>query len=284
MSENLLSHRRLHLVIRPSSGWAALKIRELWQFRDLLLSLAGRDLKVRYKQTALGVVWVVLQPLLQAGIFSIVFGKVAGMDKGNLPYPYFLLTFCGQLAWNMFGWTVLKSSECLLNNSQLVSKVFFPRLVLPLATAFSTIVDVLVCMVVLGVLLACFRLTPGVQVLLFPLWSVLLLLLGLGMGLIASALMVTYRDVKYVLPVAVQTLMFACPVMYPAAKAPAEWRWFFDINPLTPLIEGFRYSLLAGAPAPNWTLAGISAVATLAVFVFGLFSFKRMERRFADVI
>lgn len=284
MSEQIVSPRRPHLSILPSSGWSALRVREIWEFRDLLWSLAGRDLKVRYKQTALGITWVVLQPLLAAGIFSIVFGKVAQMDKGDLPYPYFLLTYCGQLAWNMFGWTVLKSSECLLNNSQLVSKVFFPRLVLPLSTVVSTIVDVLVGMAVLAGLMAAFRLAPGMPALLLPAWSALLLMLGLGVGLIAAAMMVSYRDIKYIVPVAVQMLMFACPVMYSTANAPARWQWFFQINPMTPLIEGFRYSLLPGSPEPDWRLAGLAAVITISVFVFGLFSFKRMERRFADVI
>lgn len=284
MSEQVLPIRRLHLTIEAKTGWAALKLGELWQFRDLLFSLAGRDLKVRYKQTILGVVWVVLQPMLAAGIFTVVFGQVAGMDKGGKPMLYFLLTYCGQLAWNMFSWTVLKSSECLLNNSQLVSKVYFPRLVLPLSTVLSTLVDVLVGMSVLALLLIGLKQSPGGAIVLLPVWCLLLLLFGLGIGLIASALMVSYRDIKYVLPVAVQMLMFACPVMYTTAAAPEKWRWFFNINPLTPLIEGFRYSLLPNAAAPNWNLAGISAGATVLIFVLGLFSFKRMERRFADVI
>ncbi|MEI8194429.1 MAG: ABC transporter permease [Phycisphaerae bacterium] len=286
MSENLLSPppRRLHMVIRPSSGWAALKIRELWQFRDLLLSLAGRDLKVRYKQTVLGVLWVVLQPLLAAGIFAIVFGVVAGMDKGDRPYPYVIISYSGTLAWMIFGGTVLKAGECLLNNSQLVSKVFFPRLVLPLSTVLSTMVDFMVGLPILVLLMAIYHVVPGPQILLLPFWIGLLLLFGLGIALIASALMVTYRDIKYIVPVGVSMLMYASPVGYTADKVPAKVLWFFKANPLTYLIDGFRYALLPDAPAPGWEAVGIATALTLAVFVFGLFSFKRMERRFADVI
>ena len=284
MSENLLSPRRLHLVIRPSSGWSALKIRELWQFRDLLLSLAGRDLKVRYKQTVLGVIWVILQPLMAAGIFAIVFGIVAGMDKKDHPYPYVIITYSGQLAWMIFGGTVLKAGECLLNNSELVSKVFFPRLVLPLSTVLSTLVDFMVGLPILILLMALYHVVPGVQILFLPCWIGLILLFGLGIALIASALMVTYRDIKYIVPVGVSMLMYASPVGYTAANVPDQVKWFFKVNPLTYLIDGFRSALLPDAPAPSWESVGIATVLTLAVFIFGLFSFKRMERRFADVI
>ena len=274
----------MFMQIKPSSGWVAIRCAELWQFRDLMWSLAARDLKVRYKQTMLGVAWVVLQPLIQAGILSIVFGGIAKLDKGDKPYNYFLLTFCGQLGWNTFGWTVTKAADCLLSNAQLVSKVYFPRLVLPLSTVISTLVDVLVGMGMLAILLVIFRLPPDWPVLLLPMWMALLLLFGLGVGLIAAAMTVTYRDVKYVIPVAIQTLMFASPVMWSMADAPDKWKWLLTLNPLAPLIEGLRYSLLHGAPPPPWHLVGVSAGLAVGIFVYGLYQFKRMERRFADVI
>jgi lipopolysaccharide transport system permease protein len=273
------------MQIKPSSGWVAIRFAELWQFRDLMWSLAGRDIKVRYKQTFLGVAWVILQPLMNAGIFSIVFGKIAGLDSRTV-YPYFLFTLCGQLAWMTFSGTLLKCSESLLGNSQLVSKVYFPRLVLPLSSTISNMVDLVVALAMVAVLLVVFHLAPGPQILLLPLWLALLMLMGLAWGLITSALMVTYRDVKYIVPVATQMLMYASPVGYPTSQISPDHFWlrlFFKINPLTSLIEGLRYSLLPEAAA-DWPSVGISAVSSVVLLVVGMFTFKRMERRFADVI
>jgi len=201
-----------HLSIRPSSGWAALDLRETWQFRDLLFSLAGRDLKLRYKQTALGVIWVVLQPLMAAGVFSFVFGKVAQMPSDNV--PYFVFSFAGLLGWNLFSNTVTKASGCLVGNQQLISKIFFPRLVLPLSTIPSTMVDFGVAAGMMLLLLFTYHITPHWGLLLMPIWIALLLALSLGMGLIASALSVSYRDVQYILPVAMQILLYASPIAY----------------------------------------------------------------------
>jgi lipopolysaccharide transport system permease protein len=272
--------------IRPRSGWAALNLREVWRFRDLLFSLAGRDLKLRYKQTALGVIWVVLQPLMAAGIFSIVFGVIAGMpsDKG---VPYFVLTFAGLLGWNLFNNTVTKVSGCLVGNQQLISKVYFPRLVLPLSTVPSTLVDFAVAGAMMILLLLAYRIPPHWGLLLLPVWIALILALSLGIGLCTSALTVSYRDVQYILPVAMQVLLYASPIAYSLTVAmkriPEHWQVAYMLNPLSSLLEGFRWSLL-GTGQLQWGFVAYSAGLSVVVFVLGSFSFKRMERRFADVI
>ena len=268
------------LRIRPRSGWASIELGEIFAFRDLLWTLAGRDIKLRYRQTALGVAWVVLQPLLSSFILTIVFGYIAGFAKDK---SYFALVFAGQLAWQAFSTTVTRASTSMLTNSNLVSKVYFPRLVLPISTIFSTLIDFAVGLVMMAVLMAIFHIVPGWQIVMLPVWLLLLLMLSMGIGLIAGALSVTYRDVQYILPVLVQALMFASPVAYPARQAP-HWlqNWFF-LNPLASMIEAFRWSLLNnGEMRPNYLI--YSAGLTMIVFVIGIACFSRMERTFADVI
>ena len=270
------------LSIVPTSGWQAINLPELWQFRDLLTTLAQRDVKLRYRQTSLGVLWVILQPLLAAGIFSFVFGKVAKLPAPN-GIPYLVFSYAGLLAWNAFSSTLTKTSSCLLQNSNLVSKVYFPRLALPLSTVFSTLIDFGVAFVVMIVLMLVNHVMPHLGILLLPVWLLLIVLLALGVGLYASALMVSYRDIQYVLPVVTQFLLYASPVAYSASLVPAKYRLIFEINPLTGLLEAFRWSLLG---VGNFPLAAVtySAIITVVVLVAGAFSFKSMERKFADVI
>jgi lipopolysaccharide transport system permease protein len=271
-----------YLRIRPSSGWAALNLRETWQFRDLLFTLAGRDLKLRYKQTALGVVWVVLQPLLAAGIFAFVFGKVAKLPSDGV--PYFVFAFAGLLGWNLFSNILTKASGCLVGNAPLISKVFFPRLVLPLSTVPSVLVDFGIAAVLMAGLLVSHRIAPGWGLLLLPIWVALIAALALGVGLVTAALTVSYRDVQYILPVFTQMLLYASPVAYPASEVPAEWRSAYFLNPLAPLLEGFRWSLFGTTTPPPWGSVGYAAAVAAGVLLWGAFAFKRMERRFADVI
>lgn len=270
------------LTIRPSSGWQAINLPELWQFRDLLLSLAQRDIKLRYRQTALGVFWVVLQPLIAAIIFTFVFSKVAKLPAPN-GIPYLVFAFAGMLAWNAFNSTLTKASMCLVGNAQLVSKVFFPRLVLPLSTVFSTLLDFAVSLVVMALLMIVFHVAPHLSLLLLPIWLLLIVLLAVGIGLYASALMVSYRDIQYVLPVATQFLLYASPVGYALSVVPHRWQTLFALNPLTGLLEGFRWSLLGTGHPP---VGMILYAAGVSVFVFaaGATAFKSMERKFADVI
>ena len=246
------------LVIRPSRGWSALNLREVWQFRDLLMTLAGRDLKLRYKQTALGVIWVVLQPLMAAGVFSFVFGKVAKLPSDGI--PYLLFSFAGLLGWNLFSNTLTKTSGCLIGNSQLISKVFFPRLVLPLSAVPSALVDFGVATGLLVVLMGVYRVAPGWGVLLAPLWIGVLLMIAMGIGLIAAALTVSYRDIQYILPVFTQILLYASPVAYSVSAVPANLRVFYYVNPLTAPLEALRASIL-GRPMPG--MAGLAWSAAL---------------------
>lgn len=275
------------LSICPSARWRPLDLGETWRFRDLLLSLATRDLKLRYKQTALGIVWVLVQPLLAAGIFGIVFGMVAKLPTDDV--PPFLFAYTGLLGFNLFNNTVVRASACLLGNQQLITKVFFPRLILPLSTVPSVLVDFAVAAGLMVVLMAGYHHSIHTSVgalLLLPVWVVLTLLMSLGIGLCASALTVQYRDVQYILPVALQMLQFASPIAYAITKVSSPTlKLFFMVNPLTGLIQAFDWSLL-GAPVPPpsaWSVA-YAAVVGGVLIVAGAFGFKRMERMFADVI
>jgi len=273
--------QRPHFTIEPTSGWAAVNLRELWQFRDLLFSLASRDLKLRYKQTALGVIWVVLQPLLAAGVFSFVFGKVAKLPSDGI--PYFLFSYAGLLGWNLFNNILTRSSVCLVGNSQLISKIFFPRLVLPLSTVPSALIDFVVALAMMAVLMVLYHVHPTPALVLLPLWMGVTILLSLGIGLITAALTVTYRDVQYIMPVVLQILLYASPIAYALSAVPPKLQRIYLLNPLTGPLEAFRWSLLP-TPAPLLYPLLYSAAVSVAVFLVGAYSFKRMERKFADVI
>jgi lipopolysaccharide transport system permease protein len=275
--------RRPLLTIRASKGFAALNLPEVWQFRELFGGLAYRDVKLRYRQTALGVIWVILQPLLAAGIFSFVFGTVAKMPSEG-PWPYFVFSYAGLLAWNAFQSTLNKASSCLVGNANLVSKVYFPRLILPLSIVPSSLIDLGVAAVLMIGLMVKWHINPGiVPLLLLPVWLLVLLMLALGVGLYAAALMVSYRDVQFILPVAVQFLLYGSPITYSISKVPAQYLNYYMLNPLAELMVAFRWSLLgSAAPDPRWV--AYSCVISLLVFVVGAVTFKRMERSFADVI
>jgi lipopolysaccharide transport system permease protein len=269
-------------VLRPTRGWVAIDFRELIRFRDLLLEFATRDVKLRYRQTILGVAWVVLQPLLAAGLLSFAFGIVAGMKTGRT--PYFLFTFAGLLAWNIFSWTLTKTSMSMVGNAYLVSKVYFPRLILPLSGTLSTLLDVMVSLGVMAVMSIIYGVKPGLALLVLPVWIALLLCLALGIGLIAAAMTVSYRDVQHILPILVPFLLYASPVAYEVSYLPERYRpLFFVLNPLAALIEGLRWSLLH-RPMPPLTYVAWSAAVSVAVFMFGAAVFRRTERKAADVI
>jgi lipopolysaccharide transport system permease protein len=253
----------------------------MWQFRDLLLALAERDVKLRYKQTALGVIWVVLQPLLGAGIFTFVFGRVAKFDSGGI--PYFIFSYAGLLGWNAFNSTLSKGSACVLLNAQLVSKVYFPRLLLPLSTVASTLVDFAVAMGLMIFLMVFYHVNPGIGVLLLPIWLAFLVLLGAGIALFASALMVSYRDLQYVIPILLQFLLYASPVAYSVKMVPQHLRAVFMINPIAGLLEAFRWSLLGTGQLHLGQLA-YSTIMAGVIFLLGALSFSKMEEQFADVI
>lgn len=270
-----------HLKIRPSRGWSAINVREIWQFRDLLLTLAGRDVKLRYKQTALGVVWVIFQPLAAAGIFALVFGRVAGLSSEGV--SYFIFAYAGNLCWNAFSSTLTRASSCMVQNSGLVSKIYFPRMILPLSTLLSTLLDFVIALALLIVLLPIFGVPYQWNMLLLPVWLGLALMLSLGIGLFSAALMVSYRDIQHILPVFTNFLMFGSPVAYSVTEVPKDLMFLYMLNPLSGLLEAFRWSILGtGSLQPQYV--GYAAAVSVFVFVLGAFSFRRMEKRFADVI
>lgn len=274
-----------YLKIRAPHGWAPLNLRDIWQFRDLLMALAGRDLKLRYKQTALGVLWVVLQPLMAAGVFSFVFGRIAQLPSYGL--PYFVFSYAGLLGWNLFNGSLSKISGCLVGNSQLVSKIYFPRLVLPLSAVPSVLIDFGVALAMMVILMLAYHIRPTLGIISLPLWVGILLMLSLGVGLSTAALMVSYRDVAYILPVITQILMYASPIAYGLTYAlkriPPHYQTLYLMNPLAAPLEAFRASLL-GTPWPPLLSLVYAAAASVGLFVAGALSFKIMERKFADVI
>ena len=274
------------LKIRPPSGWAALNLIDVWRFRDLMMALSSRDVKLRYKQTALGVVWVVLQPLMAAGVFSFVFGRLGNMDTGGT--PSFLYTYVGMLAWNLFNGTLTKTSGCLVGNSQLISKIFFPRLVLPFSSVPSVLIDFGVALVMGLVLMALYHIMPPVSILLLPFAMAMLLMLALGVGLITAALTVSYRDVQYILPVFTNILMFGSPIAYTLEFAllriPEKYHLLYLMNPLVAPLEAFKACMLRSAAWPPMLSLLYGVGTSVGIIIIGAYSFKKMERKFADVI
>lgn len=273
------------VTIRPEAGWFDLDLQQVWQYRELLLALATRDIKLRYRQTALGAIWVVLQPLLAAGIFTIIFGKIARLNTGTI--PPFLFYYAAIIGWNAFSLTLGKASNCIVGNSGLIAKIYFPRLILPFSIIFSTLLDFSVAFVMMVALLLAFGIWPSWAFLFLPVWLMLLMLCALGIGLIASALMVTYRDVGHILTVATNLLMYASPVPYSLSEAlqrtSPQLHIFFYINPLTGLIEAFRWSILNTGQLPVGALI-YSAIFSICIFIVGMIVFHHKERWFADTI
>lgn len=269
------------LVIRPESSRSLGIAGDVWAFRDLLWSLADRDLRLRYRQTVLGVAWVVLQPMLGALIFTFVFGVVAELSSEGV--PYFRFTFASLAGWGLFAGVLTRASGSLVQNAGLISKVWFPRAVLPASTVPAALLDFVVAVVVLVLISLPGGAVPGFGMLLAPFWAMALVLLALGLGLIGAALMVSYRDVQHILPVAVQLLLYASPVAYSASNVPFEYQALYHLNPVAVFLEGLRASLL-GTAMPE-TRHVVSALLTTVVFlVLGSVIFRRLERRFADVI
>jgi homopolymeric O-antigen transport system permease protein len=268
------------VVIRPSRGWIGLGAVELWRHRDLAYFLVWRDLKVRYKQTAFGVAWAVLQPVALMLVFSAFLGRIQGIGPAGVPYPLFALS--GLVPWTLFSQSLSGASNSLVNSQNLISKVYFPRLLLPLSAVASFIVDFLIASVVLVIAMLFFGRVPPVTYLWVPLLGLYAVIVALAVGLWLAAINVRYRDVKYAIPFLIQVWLFASPVAYSSSLVPAEWRALFSLNPMTGVIEGFRWAALGG-PRPDLTIVA-SAAATLVILVGGLAYFRRVERTFADTI
>jgi len=268
------------VVIEPSRFWVALDLRGLWSYRELLYFLTWRDVKVRYKQTMLGVAWAIIQPLLTMLIFTLFFGQLAGVPSDGIPYPIF--AYAGLLPWTFFSNSVTNSGNSLVANSNLITKVFFPRMIIPSAAVAAGLVDFAIAFLLLIGLMIYYSVTVTWAVLMLAPLTVLTTLLALGLGMWLSALNVKYRDIRHALPFLMQLWMFVSPIIYPVSMLPAKWRWVLALNPLTGSIAGFRSALFNRAF--DWTAIGISIGITLALLVYSAFSFRRMERSFADIV
>jgi len=269
------------LLIRPVSGWVPLNLTELWEYRELLYFLTWRDIKVRYKQTVFGVAWAVLQPLSMMLIFTVFFGNLVGVPSDDLPYPLFSLA--ALLPWQLFSRALTGASTSLVVNQRLITKVYFPRLLIPMSAVLSSLVDFGISLVLLLAMMIFYGITPTPMLALLPLFTLLALMTALGVGFWLSALDAQYRDVRYTLPFLTQFWLFATPVVYPASLVPDRWSLLYGLNPMTGVVEGFRWALLGKTGAPDAMLA-VSTIAVLAVFIGGLYYFRRAENTFADVV
>jgi len=268
------------VLIEPSRGWASLKLKELWEYRELLYFLAWRDIKIRYRQTMLGIAWAILQPLLTMILFSFLFGRLAGIKSDGIPYPIFALS--GLLLWTFFSNAVTTSSNSLVSSSHLITKVYFPRMIIPIAAVGAGLLDLIVSFPLLAALAFYYGVDLNWAVLMMPVIVLQTVLLAASIGMWLSALNVRYRDVRFAVPFVVQLWMFASPIIYPSSMLPGTWRWLVRLNPLTGIIEAFRASLFGGEF--DWAALGISAIITITLLVYSAYAFRRVERGFADIV
>ena len=267
--------------IEPAKGWTAVGLRELWQYRELLYFLIWRDVKVRYKQTALGAAWAIIQPLFMMLVFSLFFGRLARVPSDGIPYPVF--SFCALLPWQLFAHALTESSNSLVGNQNLITKVYFPRLVIPMAAVLGGVIDFLIAFAILLLLMLYYGIVPGWAILTLPAFLLLGIATALGVGLWLSALNVQYRDVRYTINFLVQFWLFATPVAYPSSLIPEKWRVFYGLNPMAGVVEGFRWALLGKSEPPGMML-WVSVVMVVLILCGGLYYFRRMEQEFADVV
>ncbi|MBC8444862.1 MAG: ABC transporter permease [Chloroflexi bacterium] len=269
------------LFIRPSRGWISLKLGELWEYRELLYFLTWRDVKVRYKQTVLGVAWAIIQPVFTMVVFSLFFGRLAKMPSDGIPYPVF--SYAALVPWQFFANGLSASSNSLVGSANLINKVYFPRLVIPISSVLSGGVDFcLAFLVLLGMILA-YGIVPTWNMVWLPLLLLLALVTALGAGLWLTAMNVQFRDVRYAVPFLIQAWMYATPIAYPSSLLDEPWRTLYGLNPMVGVVEGFRWALLGAETAPGPVVL-VSALVSIALLVSGAFYFRRMERTFADVV
>jgi lipopolysaccharide transport system permease protein len=283
-SASVLSVERselLHTRIEPSKAWVSLGLRDLWQYRELLFFLAWRDIKVRYKQTALGAAWAVIQPLFTMLVFTLFFGRLAKVPSDGIPYPLF--SYTALLPWQLFAYALTESSNSVVANERLITKIYFPRLVVPLASILAGLVDFVIAFTLVVGMMVWYGVRPTWAVLTLPFFVILAMATALGVGLWLSALNVIYRDVRYTLNFIVQFWLIASPVAYSSTLVPARWRPFYGLNPMAGVIEGFRWALLGKAQAPG-AMLWVSVVVVALVLVGGLYYYRRMEKTFADVV
>jgi lipopolysaccharide transport system permease protein len=267
-------------IIRPTGGWQLPDLGALWHSRDLLYFLTVRSVRARYAQSVLGVSWAVIQPLFATLVFTVVFGKFAGISSDGV--PYLLFSFTAMVPWTFFANIITESSTSLITNAHLIHKVYFPRMVLPWSASLGKLLDFGISILVLGFMLLVFKQRPGLEILWLPLFVLELWLAGLGIGLFLSAMAVQYRDVKHATPFLVQLMMYTAPVVYPASSVPEGWLFWYSLNPMVGVIEGFRAIFLHTQPIP-WLLVMPGMAVSALLFIAGSFFFRRMERIFADV-
>jgi lipopolysaccharide transport system permease protein len=270
-----------HLQIKPSHGFVPIKVRELWEYRELLHFLIWRDIKVRYKQTALGVLWAIIQPVLTMVVFSIFFGKLGKLSSDGIPYPIF--AFAALVPWTLFSNGLTQATNSLVASSNLIKKVYFPRLIIPIATVLAGIIDFLLAFAVLLLLMFYYGITPTINTLWLPVFLLMTVIASLAVSLWLSALNVEYRDIRYVIPFLTQIWLFATPIAYSSSLLPEPWRTIYGLNPMVGVVEGFRWALLGTNTQPG-IMAIVSAVVALILLISGAFYFRRMERTFADII
>ena len=271
----------LKIIIKPSSGWAALNLKDLWIYRELVYFMTWRDLKVRYKQTLLGASWAVLQPFLTMVVFSIFFGGLAKVPSDNVPYPIF--SFTALLPWTLFSKALLDASKSLVSSSHIITKIYFPRIILPLASILAGIVDFFIAFVVLLGMMVFYKIAPTVNIWTLPFFLLLALVTALGVGLWLSALNVLYRDINYATHFITQFWMFVTPIAYSSTMIPDKWKLIYSLNPMAGVVNGFRWALLGIGEGPGADLL-VSVVVAIVLLISGLIYFKRTERLFADMV
>ena len=270
-----------YIRLEPSKGWVSLGLKDLWQYRELLFFLTWRDIKVRYKQTALGAAWAVIQPLFTMLVFTLFFGRLAKVPSDGIPYPLF--SYAALLPWQLFAYALTESSNSVVANERLITKVYFPRLVVPLASILAGLVDFVIAFTLIIGMMVWYGIKPTWALFTLPFFIIFALATAFGVGLWLSALNVQYRDVRYTLNFIVQFWLFASPVAYSSTLVPARWRPFYGLNPMAGVIEGFRWALLGKTQAPGAMLL-VSVGVVALVLVGGLYYYRRMEQTFADVV
>jgi lipopolysaccharide transport system permease protein len=269
------------LILRPSRGWRSLNLGELWKNRELMYFLTWRDIKVRYKQTVLGASWAILQPLLSMVVFSIFFGGLLNVPSEGVPYPVF--SYAGLLPWGVFAKALNDTSRSVVANRAMITKIYFPRMLIPLASVLSGLVDFSIAFVVLLGMMWYFHIPPTANIWTLPLFLILALITALGVGMWLSALNALYRDIGYIIPFLTQFWFYITPVVYPASEIPEGWRYLYALNPMVGVVEGFRWALLDTTTPPG-PLIAVSAAIAILILITGMFYFRRMERTFADMV
>ncbi len=282
-ADTLEQKKKLPVVlIKPSKGWVGLKLHDLWLYRELVYFLTWRDIKVRYKQSVLGILWAILKPFMAMVVFTIFFGNFAKIPSDGVPYPIF--SYTATLPWELFAAALGVASRSMVSNSNMISKIYFPRMIIPLASVMSSVVDFFIGFTILIGMMIFYKVTPTIAILWLPLLILLALVTALGVGFWSSALMVRYRDVGYIMPFIANLWMYLTPVVYPSSMIPEKWRLLYALNPMTGVVEGFRYALLGTTQSVNAGMILVSSLIAVVVLITGMFYFRRMEKQFADMI